>query len=173
MRVHKLKTSVAGAPAQRTFIGERLLLHQAAFQFLDRWRCETAQEKQRQLKSLRVIQKMLHRAAGAFGQWEVTARKPEERKQVVMQKVMKRLQHRGLALFALCVSSLLSDAHGAECHWDGSLPCSFGGCEFSKDASGMLGRTGSCPTKTGYLWLTNKYIKELREGVFGNMGACG
>ena len=93
-RVHKPPWG-AGAPAQRTFIGERLLLHQAAFQFLDRWRCETAQEKQRQLKSLRVIQKMLHRAAGAFGQWAVTARKPEERKQVVMQKVMKRLQHLG------------------------------------------------------------------------------
>jgi hypothetical protein len=150
----------------------RLLLHQAAFQALDRWRCETAQEKQRQLKSLRVIQKMLHRAAGAFGQWAVTARKPEERKQVVMQKVMKRLQHRGLALFALCVSSLLSTAHGAECHWDGSLPCSFGGCEFSKDAIGILDRTGSCPSQGGSLWLSTKGIKGLREGVFSNLSAC-
>ena len=99
---------------------------------------------------------------------------------------MKRMQLRGLseaahprrgqtaalALSALCVSLLLSNAHGAECSQSGSLPCSFGGCEFSKDASGMLGRTGSCPTKTGELWLGRKDIKGLREGVFGNMGAC-
>ena len=151
-------------------------------------------KKHPQLKSLMVVQKMLHRApAWAFGQRAATARKQAgeraapERKQVVMQKAaMKRMQHRGLAeaahtrrsqtaalaLSALCVSSLLSNAHGAECSESGSLPCSFGGCEFSKDASGMLGRTGSCPTKTGYLWLNNKGIKELREGVFGNMGAC-
>ena len=135
-------------------------------------------KKHPQLKSLIVVQKMLHRAG---------ERAVPERKQVVMQKAaMKRMQHRGLAeaahtrrsqtaalaLSALCVSSVLSNAHGAECSESGSLPCSFGGCEFSKDASGMLGRTGSCPTKTGYLWLNNKGIKELREGVFGNMGAC-
>jgi hypothetical protein len=135
-------------------------------------------KKHPQLKSLIVVQKMLHRAG---------ERAAPERKQVVMQKAaMKRMQHRGLAeaahsrrgqtaalaLSALCVSLLLSNAHGAECSQSGSLPCSFGGCEFSKDASGMLGRTGSCPTKTGELWLNNKGIKELREGVFGNMGAC-
>jgi hypothetical protein len=105
-----------------------------------------------------------------------------------MQKAaMKRMKHRGLAeaahtrrgqtaalaLSALCMSLLLSNAHGAECEDPyGSLPCSFGGCEFSKDASGMLDRTGSCPTKTGKLYLVYKGIKGLREGVFGNMGAC-
>ena len=134
-------------------------------------------KKHPQLKSLIVVQKMLHRAG---------ERAAPERKQVVMQKAaMKRMQHRGLAeaahtrksqtaalaLSALCVSSVLSNAHGAECGVYG-LPCSFGGCEFSKDASGMLGRTGSCPTKTGELWLGRKDIKGLREGVFGNMGAC-
>jgi hypothetical protein len=52
----------------------------------------------------RVVQKMLHRAqAGAFGRWTATAREQameraaKERKQVVMQKVMKRMQRRGLA----------------------------------------------------------------------------
>ena len=67
-----------------------------------------------------------------------------------------------------CVYNVVS----AECEYLGSLPCSFGGCEFSKDLSGMLDRTGSCPTKTGTLRLDNKGIKGLREGVFSNMGAC-
>jgi hypothetical protein len=141
-----------------------------------------------------VQNEMLHRApAWAFGQRAATARKQAvergaaERKEVVMQKAaMKQMQHRGLAeaahtrrgktaalaLSALCVSLLLSNAHGAECSQSGSLPCSFGGCEFSKDASGMLDRTGSCPTKTGSLWLNSNGIKGLREGVFRNMGAC-
>ena len=105
---------------------------------------------------------------------------------MVIQKAMKRMQHRGLAeaaytrrsqtaalaLCALCVSLLLSNAHGAECTREESLPCSFGGCEFSQDASGVLDRTGSCPTKTGDLLLGSKGIKGLREGVFSNMGAC-
>ena len=82
-----------------------------------------------------------------------------ERKQVVMQKAVKRMQERGLpgaalTLFALCLSLLLSNTRGAQCtRYDGSLPCSFGGCEFSKDANGVLDRTGSCPAQTGWLWL--------------------
>jgi hypothetical protein len=101
-----------------------------------------------------------------------------DRKQVVMQKAVKRMQERGLpgaalTLFALCLSLLLSNARGAECTSGGSLPCSFGGCEFSKDANGVLDRTGSCPTQTGTLYLDNRGIKGLREGVFSNMGACG
>jgi hypothetical protein len=149
-------------------------------------------KKHPQLKSLMVVKKMLHRApAWAFGQRAATARKQAgergapEWKQVVMQKAaMKRMQHRGmaeaahsrrgktaaLALSALCVSLLLSNTHGAECSH--GLPCSFGGCEFSKDVSGYLDRTGSCPTKTGDLWIIGKGIKGLREGVFSNMGAC-
>jgi hypothetical protein len=99
-----------------------------------------------------------------------------ERKQVVMQKAMTLMQQRGLpgaahTLFALCLSLLLSHAHGAECTSGGSLPCSFGGCEFSKDASGMLDRTGSCPSGGGWLYLNKMGIKGLREGVFDNMGA--
>jgi hypothetical protein len=101
-----------------------------------------------------------------------------DRKQVVMQKAVKRMQERGLpgaalTLFALCLSLLLSNARGAECTSGGSLPCSFGGCEFSKDANGVLDRTGSCPTQTGWLYLDRRGIKGLREGVFSNMGACG
>jgi hypothetical protein len=87
------------------------------------------------------------------------------------------MQERGLpgaalTLFALCLSLLLSNARGAQCTYGGSLPCSFGGCEFSKDANGVLDRTGSCPTKTGNFWLDRRGIKGLREGVFSNMGAC-
>ena len=116
-------------------------------------------------------------------EWRETARTQAveravpERKQVVMQKAVKRMQERGLpgaalTLFALCLSLLLSNARGAECTDGGSLPCSFGGCEFSKDANGVLDRTGSCPTQTGRLWLNGRGIKGLREGVFSNMGAC-
>jgi hypothetical protein len=95
-----------------------------------------------------------------------------------MQKAVKRMQERGLpgaafTLFALCLSLLLSNARGAQCTQGGSLPCSFGGCEFSKDANGVLDRTGSCPTQTGSLYLPSRGIKGLREGVFSNMGACG
>ena len=117
-------------------------------------------------------------------EWRETARAQAveravpERKQVVMQKAVKRMQERGLpgaalTLFALCLSLLLSNARGAECTQYGSLPCSFGGCEFSKDANGVLDRTGSCPTQTGWLYLDRRGIKGLREGVFSNMGACG
>ena len=84
----------------------------------------------------------------------------------------RRVQTAALALSALCVSIMLSNAHGAECINAVSLPCSFGDCEFSKDASGVLDRTGSCPTQGGTLYLFNKDIKGLREGVFRNMGAC-
>jgi hypothetical protein len=75
-----------------------------------------------------------------------------------MQKAVKRMQERGLpgaalTLFALCLSLLLSNARGA-------------------DANGVLDRTGSCPTQTGWLYLDRRGIKGLREGVFSNMGAC-
>jgi hypothetical protein len=66
-------------------------------------------------------------------------------------------------------------AHGTECrgyYEGGSLPCSFGGCTFSLDADQFLERTGSCADKSGGLWLYNKNIKGLREGVFDNMGSC-
>ena len=83
------------------------------------------------------------------------------------------------ALCALCASLMLGNAYGVVCGWGGSsntgvvtLPCTFGGCEFSKDASGFLVRTGACPTQTGILYLNNEDIKGLREDVFSNMGAC-
>ena len=110
-------------------------------------------------------------------QKQTVERGAPERKQVVMQMAMKRMQLRGLpeaalTLFALCLSLLLSNAHGAECTQFGSLPCSFGGCEFSKDVSCLLDRMGSCPSQGGILWLSYKGIKGMREGVFSNMGAC-
>ncbi len=131
-----------------------------------------------------------------------------------MQKAMKRKQLRGLAeaahtrrsqtaaltIFALCICSVLSNAHGGglavvrqrdesgnndrivdPCSWGNhpslfSWTCSFGQyegkyCEFSKDASGVLDRTGDCPTDWKVqLGLDNAGIKRLREGVFSNMG---
>jgi hypothetical protein len=135
----------------------------------------------------------------------------------VMQKAMKRKQLRGLAeaahtrmsqtaaltIFALCICSVLSNAHGGglavvrqrdesgnndrvRYHQGGvhrcgyqdilsSWTCSFtwgpAACEFSKDASGVLDRTGDCPTDyKAQLALDNADIKRLREGVFSNMG---
>ena len=91
---------------------------------------------------------------------------------------MKQMQQTGLpeaalTLFGLCLSLLLSNAHGAECTEHGILPCSFGGCEFFKDANGVLDRTGSCPglgaASQPVLWLDRRGIKGLREGVFSNM----
>ena len=81
------------------------------------------------------------------------------------------------ALCALCASLMLGNAYGVVCGGGGfygvaTLPCTFGGCEFSKDASGFLVRTGACPTQTGALYLNNRGIKGLREDVFSNMGAC-
>jgi hypothetical protein len=113
-------------------------------------------------------------------EWRETARKQAveraapERKQVVMQKAVKRMQTRrlpgvALTLFALCLSLLLRNAHGVSCDEYGVIPCSFAGCEFSKDESGVLDRTGSCPSEAGRLNLASKGIKGLREGVFSNM----
>ena len=106
-----------------------------------------------------------------------------ERKKVVMHKAMKQMQLRGLReaalpLFALCLNLLLSHAHGAECCWNGgTLPCTFNGCEFSKDASGILDRTGSCPTQDGdggMLLLENKGKTFPTFGTYPrNRVACG
>ncbi len=85
-----------------------------------------------------------------------------------MQKAMKRMQLRGLpeaalTLFALCASLLLGSTHGAECEGVGSrsLPCTFGDCEFDMAAGDILYRKGSCPTKTGILFLDNRLAPEL------------
>ncbi len=77
-----------------------------------------------------------------------------------------------LALLIVFLFFLFPTAHGAECTWEGSLPCTFGPCSFSTDASGVLDVTRSCPAQTGTLWLGNKGITALRDGVFDNMGAC-
>ena len=55
---------------------------------------------------------------------------------------------------------------------DSTMPCTYGGCTFSKDGSGILDKTGSCASETGDLRLDNKGIKGLRDGVFDNMGGC-
>ena len=69
---------------------------------------------------------------------------------------------------------MLGNAYGifSECDYYGTLPCSFGGCLFSKNASGFLVRTGACPTQTGGLFLNTRSITGLGEDVFSNMGAC-
>ena len=77
-----------------------------------------------------------------------------------------------LALAVLALLLMAHGAHGAECEFRGSLPCSFGGCTFSLDADQFLERTGSCADKSGALYLNYKNIKGLREGVFDNMGSC-
>jgi hypothetical protein len=106
------------------------------------------------------------------------ARKREKRQKRQLRGLpepARRGQTAALVLFALCVSFLISNAQGAECDSSGSgsiLPCSYGGCIFSKDASGFLERTGSCPTMTGALYLKEQGTTGLRDGVFSNMGAC-
>jgi hypothetical protein len=76
------------------------------------------------------------------------------------------------ALLIVSLLSLFLTAHGAECSWESGLPCTFGPCSFFTDASGVLDRTGSCPVWPGDLYLSNKGIKALKDGVFNNMGAC-
>ena len=80
-----------------------------------------------------------------------------------------------LALAFLPLILMARGAHGAECYHEGagaSLPCSFGGCTFSLDADQFLERTGSCADKSGILWLDDRNITGLREGVFDNMTSC-
>ena len=79
------------------------------------------------------------------------------------------------ALVVLAVLLLaVHGAHGAECEWGGSLPCTFGGsggCNFFLDADEFLDRTGSCPAQGGTLYLRYDGIKGLKPDVFANMGA--
>ena len=77
-----------------------------------------------------------------------------------------------LALAVLALLLMAHGAHGAECTWRGSLPCTWGGCAFSLGADQFLERTGSCADKSGTLDLRSDNIKGLREGVFDNMGSC-
>ena len=56
------------------------------------------------------------------------------------------------------------------CSYSGSLPCMFGGCTFSKDANGMLTKTGTCSGTTGALWLNYKGITNLSADVFHHVG---
>ncbi len=91
--VHELK-----AMAGKTRKVMMRLRHQAAASCLLAWHDDALQEKQRKLKSLRAVQKMLNRAqVGAFGRWLATAREQamergaEERKQVVMRRVLQRM----------------------------------------------------------------------------------
>ena len=57
------------------------------------------------------------------------------------------------------------------CTQKGSLPCSFGGCRFSKDADGRLQRQGTCAQSHGTLYLERRGIKYLSSAVFDDVGA--
>ena len=76
-----------------------------------------------------------------------------------------------LLLLLLLAANQLALARAATCSSSSGLPCSWCGCDFSKDASGTLTSTGSCPTCSDTLYLDNKGIKALSADVFANMGA--
>ena len=49
----------------------------------------------------------------------------------------------------------------------------YGGCTFSGDLNGApLERSGSCPTQSGTLWLSNAGITLVKNDSFAGMGAC-
>ena len=54
--------------------------------------------------------------------------------------------------------------------YQGGLPCTFGGCTFSKTSNGTLQRSGQCPDQTGWLDLNDKGIAALSPGVFDDIG---
>ena len=56
------------------------------------------------------------------------------------------------------------------CSPSSSLPCTFGGCTFSKDAGGMLSKQGTCSGTTGRLYLNSKGIESLSADVFVDVG---
>ena len=58
----------------------------------------------------------------------------------------------------------------ADTRYQGRLPCTFGGCTFSKTSNGTLQRSGQCPDQTGWLDLNDKGIAALSPGVFDDMG---
>ena len=85
----------------------------------------------------------------------------------------RRAQAAALALAVLALLLMAHGAHGAECSFDGKvLPCTWGGCTFSRGADQFLDRAGSCADQSGTLQLDDRNIKGLREGVFDNMGSC-
>jgi hypothetical protein len=52
------------------------------------------------------------------------------------------------------------------------LPCRWGGCEFRKDATGVLARSGTCSSRFSVkLWLNCRGITGLSAGVFDEIGA--
>jgi hypothetical protein len=54
----------------------------------------------------------------------------------------------------------------------GNLPCTWGGCEFRKDADGVLARSGTCSARsTVGLNLDHRGITGLSAGVFDDVGA--
>ena len=58
----------------------------------------------------------------------------------------------------------------ADTRYQGRLPCTFGGCTFSKTSNGTLQRSGQCPDHMGMLDLAAKGIAALSPGVFDDMG---
>ena len=74
-------------------------------------------------------------------------------------------------LLATAVAACLLSLSGAEeCSGESGLPCSYGACVFSKDASGHLFRTGDCVSQTGALDLSNKGIKTIASDAFEGLG---
>ena len=54
--------------------------------------------------------------------------------------------------------------------YQGGLPCTFGGCTFSKTSDGTLQRSGQCAEHMGALYLNDTGIRALSPGVFDDMG---
>jgi hypothetical protein len=59
------------------------------------------------------------------------------------------------------------------CVQAGALPCTWGGCEFSKNATGVLARNGTCSARSEeYLYLDIWGITGLSPCVFDHVGSC-
>jgi len=81
----------------------------------------------------------------------------------------------GGALAATLVLLSVPSSASIECAYGGNgmvLPCTFGGCTFLDGGGGVLHRTGSCPDHEGNLYLNQRGITGLSDGVFDNMGSC-
>ena len=69
-----------------------------------------------------------------------------------------------------CFYAIAGPAHGLECSWSSGLPCSFGPCEYSKSAEGLLQRAGKCSgAPNSVLSLSNKGISAISPDVFDGM----
>ena len=87
---------------------------------------------------------------------------------------LSRLRHNLAVGFVFSLISIgnikIVQAQQSTCSSSGSLPCMFGDCTFSKDANGMLTKTGTCSGSTGTLHLNSKGITALSADVFHQVG---